>query len=218
MPDRQARHPTHRGAPWPRRVPVAGTARSGRSPTTARSARSRSATSAAAEAAPAAVGAASRRGCGGSSSEGAPRCWSSRGAAAWGCGAWAIRDAREQAERARAEEEASRRERTVAVTAARLLREFQDDPAAADRKYKGKYLEVSGLVERVGRTRSEAHFVILHGGDRRAKVRIECFFPHAGDEVEGRLGRLGEGQTVTVRGEYGGRVSNVQMRDCVLVE
>jgi tRNA_anti-like len=139
-----------------------------------------------------------------------------------GLGMWrmgvAIKDAQEQAERMRAEEEARRRERTVAVPAAQLLKEFQDDPAAADRKYKGKYLEVSGVVERVGRNRNEGHFVILHGGDKQAKLRVECFFFPAGDVEEGRIERLDEGQAVTVRGEYDGRVTNIRLSECELAK
>jgi hypothetical protein len=137
-----------------------------------------------------------------------------------GLGMWrlggVLQQAQEQAERARVEEEAKRRERTVVVPAEQLLKEFQDDPDAADRKYKGKYLELSGVVERVGRNRNEGRFAILHGGDKQAKLRVECFFQYAADEAEeARIEQLAEGQAVTVRGEYDGRVTNVQMRGCV---
>ena len=56
-----------------------------------------------------------------------------------------------------------------------------------------------------------------HGGDEAAKVKVECFFEYADRTEEGRLVRLKPGQTVTVRGEYDGQVSNVQVRECVLV-
>ena len=137
-----------------------------------------------------------------------------------GLGMWrmgqAMKDVQQQIEQAQAEAEAKRRERTVVVPAAQLLQEFQDDPVAADRKYKGKYLEVSGVVERGGQDANEMHFVILHGGDEKAKLRIECFFFPEDEEDEGRIERLEKGQPVTVRGEYSGRVTNVQLRQCVL--
>jgi membrane-bound lytic murein transglycosylase len=145
-----------------------------------------------------------------------------------GLGMWqmntAFKDMQDQIAQAQAEHEANRRARTVVVTAADLVREFQNDPVAADQKYAGKYLEIAGVVERTGRGRYEAQFVILHGGDENAKVKIECFFDPVYDEDEGRVKedgagvkRLGKGQTITVRGEYDGRVSNVQLRECVLV-
>jgi hypothetical protein len=39
------------------------------------------------------------------------------------------------------------------------------------------------------------------------------------DEKElARIRRLGKGQSITVSGEYDGRVSNIQLRECVLVK
>ena len=70
---------------------------------------------------------------------------------------------------------AARRAQAVGLSAARLLREAQSDPGA-DQKYKGKYLELNGVVERSGKDRDDTHFVILHGGDRRVTLKIECFF------------------------------------------
>ena len=114
--------------------------------------------------------------------------------------------------------EADRKARTVVVAAADLLKEFQADPVAADEKYMGKYLELTGVVERRGGTgRAEAPFVVLHGGDENAKVKVECFFDLAYGPEEAKVRRLAKGQKVTLRGEYSGQVSNVQLRQCVLV-
>jgi hypothetical protein len=139
-----------------------------------------------------------------------------------GLGAWGInraaKDAQAEFERAEADAEAERKARTVVVPAAQLLAEFQADPAAADQKYKGKYLEVSGVVERGGKQGGHTPFVVLHGGDERPALRVECFFSFEDEEDEGRIERFGKGRPVTVRGEYDGRVSNVQLRECVLVK
>jgi len=139
-----------------------------------------------------------------------------------GLGMWqmgrVIQDAQKEAERMQAEREADRRARTVAVAAGDLLQEFQTDRAAADRKYTGKYLEITGVAERSGRGRYDAPFVILHGDDENAKLKIECFFDVVEPKDDARIKRLSKGQTITVRGEYDGQVSNVQLRDCVLVK
>jgi len=142
----------------------------------------------------------------------------------WGVGR-AVKDAEKEFARAKAEAEANRKARTVVVPAAQLLQEFQANPEAADQKYKGKYLEVSGVVERSGRDGHGIPFTVLHGGDEKTKLKIECFFGFTNDEddedenrVERPVERPVKGQTITVRGEYSGRVSNVQLRDCVLVK
>jgi hypothetical protein len=139
-----------------------------------------------------------------------------------GLGAWrfnrAVKDVEKQMEQAKADAEAHRKARTVVVSATQLLQEFQNDAAAADKKYKGKYLEISGVVERSGQDGSGIPFVILHAGDENAKLKIECFFELAEEEDENRIEGLRKGQAITVRGEYEGRVSNLQVRDCVLVK
>lgn len=138
-----------------------------------------------------------------------------------GVGVWrmtnAVRDMQKQMEDAEAQAEADRQARTVVVAATDLLKEFEADPAAADRKYEGKYLELTGVVERVGQDRSETPFVILHAGDDGAKIKVECHFDRYDRTDPARVRKLTPGQTVTVRGEYEERISNVQLHECVLV-
>jgi hypothetical protein len=143
-----------------------------------------------------------------------------------GFGMWnlnsAMRDAGKTAEeaiaKAMAKAEADRQARTVVIEATDLLQEFGKNPAAADRKYAGMYLEISGVVERTGQERHETSFVVLTGGDQDAKLKVECFFDQFHRQDDGRIKRLDKGQLITVRGEYHGQVSNVQVRDCQLVE
>jgi tRNA_anti-like len=140
-----------------------------------------------------------------------------------GLGMWRmgnlVQDAQKEWERAQAAKEADRQARTVVVNATELLQEFQKDAAAADRKYSGKYLEITGVVERTGRDRYHVLYVVLHGGDDNAKVKIECYFDVVYQQQdEARIKRLGKGQEITVRGEYDGQVSNLQLRESVLVK
>jgi hypothetical protein len=129
-----------------------------------------------------------------------------------------FQDAQKMVEQAKADAEADRRARTVVVSAADLLKEFRGDPDAANRKYAGRYLEISGVVQRSGQGRHETSFVILTGGDENGKLIIECFFDLADEKEEAQIKRLDKGQSITVRGEYDGQVSNVQVRDCELVK
>ncbi len=119
---------------------------------------------------------------------------------------------------ANANREVDRRARTVAMPAAKLVEEFQIDPTS-EKKYRQKCLQVDGIVDRSGQEgEGGVPFVVLHGGDVNSKVKIECFF----DEFDGRndllLNRMRKGQTLTVRGEFSGQVSNIQLRDCILID
>jgi len=135
-----------------------------------------------------------------------------------GVGLWqarrAMQDLQQQVVQAQAQAEADRKARTVVVSAADLIKDFQADPAAADGKHKGKCLELTGVVERTGKERDFTPFVILHAGDENAKVKVECFFEITDEAYKARLDGLQKGQTITVRGEYSGQVSNVQLRMC----
>jgi hypothetical protein len=139
-----------------------------------------------------------------------------------GLGMWRLGSAVQDAQKALLQQqeafEADRKARTMVIASADLLQEFQMDAAAADRKCKGKILEVSGIVERTGKGGNSAFFAILHGGDEKAQLKIECFFDFVDEDDEARNNRLGKGQTVTVRGDYAGRVTHLQLRSCVLVK
>ena len=114
--------------------------------------------------------------------------------------------------------EAQRQARTVVVPALQLIQDFEAGVEDAERKYKGKYLELTGAVERSGGDENGAPFVILHGGNESAKFKVECFFDFVDEIGEVPILRLEKGRTITVRGEYGGRISHIQVRQCVLVK
>lgn len=137
-------------------------------------------------------------------------------------GWWGFEMAQELIETVRpqagAEREADRQARIVVITAAQLLQEFQDDPVAADLRYRDKSFELTGVVERQGRFGGGVPFVILHAGDDNAKVKIECYFDGADAAAETKLQRLTKGQSITVSGEYDGQASNLQVGDCVLLK
>jgi hypothetical protein len=129
-----------------------------------------------------------------------------------------VRDAQREFQQALARDAADRQARTVVVAAADLVREFGQDPTSADRKYAGKYLEISGMLEKSGEEKDETPFVVLRGGDENAKLKIECFFDSALMRDQARIRSLEKGQSITLRGEYHGQVSNLQVRACVLVQ
>jgi hypothetical protein len=136
-----------------------------------------------------------------------------------GVGMWRMgnmmKDAQAMIEKAQAEEEANRKARTIVVDAAKLIEEFQTNPETADEKYEGKYLVITGIIEKKGREREFNSFVVLHGGDEKATIKVECFFDYLPPD-DPTIKRLAKGQTITLAGEYEGLVSNIQLRDCLV--
>ena len=86
---------------------------------------------------------------------------------------------------------------------------------AADARYKGKMLKLTGLLYRtVINENLDVAYIILTSDKKYGDWKVSCTF---NKEHEGELRQLGEEQMVTVQGNYDGYRANVQMRDCVLL-
>lgn len=100
---------------------------------------------------------------------------------------------------------------SYAVTAEDLFSEYKDNEIAADNKYKKKIVSVSGVIQHIGKDiMNEAYIVI---GGRGFLDGVQCFFPRS---AETELGSLSVGRRVTIKGEVGGKMGNVLIRNCTI--
>jgi hypothetical protein len=99
----------------------------------------------------------------------------------------------------------------IKVTAIDLFRAYKDNEVAADERYKGKILEVSGAVDNIGKDIMDTPYVTLDTGDVISTV--QCMF---GDEHKAELASLKKGDRVTIKGECQGKLGNVLLRDSTL--
>ena len=85
----------------------------------------------------------------------------------------------------------------VRVTATSLVEDYENNRVAANQKYNGKVLSVSGAVESIsGGTEGNALYVALEAGDFSLDT-VRCYFaPNRLDEVIS----LNKGDRVTLRG------------------
>lgn len=100
----------------------------------------------------------------------------------------------------------------IKVTASTLAKAYADNEVAADQKYKGKTVEVSGTVKDIGVMLGNA-FVILEGNQILSD--IQCFFDRSQD---GELASLKKGTSIVLRGEVDGKSLNVGVKDCEIVK
>lgn len=102
----------------------------------------------------------------------------------------------------------------VEVTAEAIVKEFGENELAADTKYKGKTLKISGVVDSIDTDLfdEEKYILALGGGGD-----FELFTVNCNDMSTDELATLNTGQTVTVVGQFddGGDLG-VEVSDCVL--
>ncbi len=101
----------------------------------------------------------------------------------------------------------------IRVTAYELLGHYKGNEVAADATYKGKLVEVNGVIESIGKDFLGSPYVALEV--RHETFCVQCCFDEAGESA---LVRLQPRRVVTIRGRCAGKAGNVVLRDCRVVK
>jgi len=110
------------------------------------------------------------------------------------------------------EKEVSEQEATqpaIQVSATQLYADYEANEIAADQKYKGKVLVVSGTIGDIAKDIADDIYVTLKGDDVIGDV--QCFFSEAHTSTAAQLQK---GQKITVKGKCDGKMMNVILRGC----
>lgn len=97
------------------------------------------------------------------------------------------------------------------VTAKSLFAEYKANEVAADAKYKGKVVIVSGVIQDIGKDIADQAYIVI--GGEGFLDGVQCTFT---ESQNASVARLSKGQKVTVKGEVQGKMGNVQMSNCSL--
>lgn len=119
-----------------------------------------------------------------------------------------------QAEKREKERQEIREGPATKVTAAALYKEYDANALAADAKYKGKVLEVTGRIERVN---AEGFTATVELKTDAEDETVDCMFAL---EQQHELVNLKPGQQVTIRGRGTGRVGSDSptLESCILMK
>lgn len=105
-------------------------------------------------------------------------------------------------------------EPAIQITPRQLFAEYEANDVAADRKYKGKVLQMTGTVDSISRDILDTIYVTLQAGNATF-FRIQCFFDDSSEEA---VAKLSSGQSLTIRGRCDGKFGNVMLKDCAIVK
>lgn len=97
----------------------------------------------------------------------------------------------------------------VSIGADSLSGQYQRDEPAANRKYLGKIIEVSGKLSEIQRN-GQSEIWILTGQPGGAGINCELFSPEKDSSADPRPGTM-----VTIKGKCTGFLMDVNLADCV---
>jgi hypothetical protein len=98
---------------------------------------------------------------------------------------------------------------TITITAVQLWVDFDSDQDAANAKYRGKVINVTGIVNEIGIDRVDTPYVLLTSAD--GLFGVQCLFSSK-DEL--RSAQLSQGQTLTIQGICHGYDLDVVLKNC----
>lgn len=100
----------------------------------------------------------------------------------------------------------------IDITAANLYKAYDENELAADDKYKGKILRVSGKVGNIDQGMFDSLYVTLDTGDYNI-FSVQCFFE---DSERQKLTALKKGGKATIVGRCEGWSGNITLKDCTI--
>ena len=95
------------------------------------------------------------------------------------------------------------------VRANDLVKAYESNEVAADEKYKGKLVKVSGRIESIGKDLLDNPYVVL-GGEGMLDG-VQCTFPDKASS-RGELAKLNKGESVNITGVCEGLMGNVHVK------
>jgi len=97
------------------------------------------------------------------------------------------------------------------LSANQLYNEYNSNEVAADSKYKGKVVIVTGTIQDIGKDIMDDAYIVIGGGGFLDGV--QCTFTKG---EQSSVARLSKGQQVRVKGEVAGKMGNVLVNKCSL--
>ena len=95
------------------------------------------------------------------------------------------------------------------VSAKKLYKDYNANEIAADEKYKGKIIEVTGVIRDIGNDIMDNAYVTLVGDQYFGD--IQCYFSE-----KSVVASLSKGKRITIIGSCSGLMMNVHINNCIV--
>lgn len=99
----------------------------------------------------------------------------------------------------------------VKISAAELLQAYAGNEVAADSRFKGKVVEVTGIVGEIKKDILDDIYVTIGTGKDFEIPEVQCFIA---DDMAQKAGTLAKGSKITAVGTVDGLMMNVLVKGC----
>ena len=104
----------------------------------------------------------------------------------------------------------------ITVSAVDIAKEYKDNEVAAETKYKGKKVEISGTINNIGKDVLDDVYIVLSNGDEYSIINnVQCYFKDK--EQISKVAELQKGQEVILIGTVNSSIAGtVMVKDCYI--
>jgi hypothetical protein len=105
-------------------------------------------------------------------------------------------------------------EQAIAVTATKLMADYEANEVAADATYKGKLVEVTGTISDISKDLFDNPYIAL-GAGANTFFTVQCMFEKS-DQAQ--LASLAKDTKITLQGRVSSKLGNVIVQECSIVQ
>lgn len=99
------------------------------------------------------------------------------------------------------------------ISASDLFKAYDANELAADEKYKGKTLEISGVIGELGKDILGSPYILLRPSGVLV-FGVQCMLDDS--EQASKASQLSKGASVTLTGDVSGKLGNIVVRNCTI--
>lgn len=104
----------------------------------------------------------------------------------------------------------------IKVTASALSSAYKANEVAADAKYKDRLVEISGLVDTIGKDVMDTPYISFAGDSQYDMINlVQCMFSSSD---EATLANVSKGQHIVLQGTVSGKLGNIVVKGCKIVQ
>ena len=102
----------------------------------------------------------------------------------------------------------------IKITAEELYQAYENNEVAADRKYGGQLVEITGTVDNIGADILDRVYITF--STSKVLYSVQCYFED--EEAIDGVANISKGQNITIVGTCDGFSLNVSVKDCTITD